>query len=634
MLYCIRQGTVSLGGEVILDHIDFFIKGRERAGIVGSNGAGKTTLLKLIYGELTPDRDDRLHEEPVWMARDTTIGMLSQTAFCPDDMTKTVEELIMEFCPVKDTASREYHDYSLHYHRIFTGLGFKAEDSEKEIREFSGGEQTKIALIGLLLMEPDILLLDEPVNHLDLDAITWLEDYLIEYPKAVLVVSHDRYFLDRTVEVIWELSSGKLHRFPGNYTAYRKQRKHELELARKKYQAQEAEIARLTALIEKYKHKPRKASMARSKRKVLERMDKIDKPKDEDSYTFTEAIVPTRSGPKRVLMAERLMIGYDAPLREITLAVKRGQKIGVIGANGTGKSTFLKTLAGRQRFLSGKLQINEGINLGYFDQFTAGETSEKRVYEHFSSRFPHLDMGDVKSILARYLFRGDDTGKKICDLSGGEKSRLYLAELLQEGDNLLLLDEPTNHMDIPAKETLESAFKAYTGTILFVSHDRYFIRELADALLIFEDDRVWYYPFGYDHYQEELNKRKRQGAYAGTGSAVEAENIRIIAELKAVPERKRMQSARFSTEQSQADWELSLARQSLDECRSRLEALMDQKTAYEASAEFWEKDEENSHPLKSWQDDFEKEMLNYQQACLLWYEKYIDYKVKFASYRG
>lgn len=634
MLYSIRQGSVSLGGELILDHIDFFIKGREKAGVVGPNGAGKTTLLKLIHGDLKPDRDDRLHEEVVWTARDTSIGMLSQTAFSKEDMLKTVEELIMELCPVKDAGSRDYHDYSLQYQRIFTGLGFKGEDSRKEIRSFSGGEQTKIALIGLLLMEPDILLLDEPVNHLDFDAVSWLEDYLAAYPKAVLVVSHDRYFLDRTVEVVWELSAGKLHRYAGNYTAYRDSKRHEYKLAWKKYQAQEAEIARLTALIEKYKHKPRKAAMARSKRKVIDRMEKIEKPRDEDSYTFTRSIVPAKPGPKRVLMADKLVIGYDHPLREITLAVRRGQKIGVIGANGTGKSTFLKTLGGRQASLSGRLIINEGVSLGYFDQLTAGKTSDQRVYEHFSTRFPQLDIGEVKGILARYLFRGSDTGKKICDLSGGEKSRLYLAELLQEGYNLLLLDEPTNHMDIAGKETLESAFKAYTGTILFVSHDRYFIRELADALLIFEEDRVLYYPFGYDHYREDQEKRKKRGALAGVSAAVEAENTRIIAELKAVPDRKRMQSASLSTNQAQADWELGLARQALEECRMRLDGLMEKKDSYEAGKDFWETYDTKDRWTVNWQDDYEKEMTSYQQACLHWYEKYIEYKEEFSSYQN
>lgn len=623
MLYQIQQGTVSLGGEIILDHIDFQIKGKEKIALVGKNGSGKTTLLKLIAGELELDRDDKRVSPGIWTARDTTIGLLSQSAFSPEDMEQTVEGLIMALCPSADPFSREYDDFSVEYLRIFTGLGFAGSDRNKKIRSFSGGEQTKIALIGLLLKEPDILLLDEPTNHLDLAAVKWLEDYLAGYPKAAVLVSHDRYFLDQIAQVVWELENGRLARYAGNYTKYRALRRQERQSQEKKYQAQQQEIARLTALIEKYKHKPRKASMARSKRKVLERIKKVKRPAPDQVYIFTGAIRPGELGSKRVLEAEKLKIGYDFPLREITLSVRRGQKIGIIGDNGTGKTTFLKTVAGRLPAISGKYQLGQGIHIGYYDQLTAQIDSDQRVFEHFSERFPRLTIQETKKLLGHYLFSGEETGKRLSDLSGGEKSRLYLAELLTSGPNLLLLDEPTNHMDIPSRETLESAFSSYTGTMLFISHDRYFVRQVATALLIFEDERVLYYPFGYAHYQEYLKKRAAQGS--GGAGAVEAENTQLLRELRAVPERKHMQGARFNTEQSFTDWQLSLAAKALEKRRAGLEKLLSERD----KEEYWN----SASCREEWYEKYQKEMSDFQQACLLWYEKYIAYQEAFASYK-
>lgn len=641
MLYRIEQGSVSLGGEIILDHIDFHIKGKEKIALVGRNGSGKTTLLRLIAGELTLDRDDKRQTPGIWTARDTSMGMLSQNIFSHSDMEKTVEDLIMDLCPQKDPYSREYYDYSLEYHKIFTGLGFGKEDHNRVLKSFSGGEQTRIALIGLLLMEPDILLLDEPTNHLDLSAVFWLEEHLKGYPGAVVIVSHDRYFLDQTVEAVWELSAGKVKRYAGNYTGYRRIRQKEREIQLKKYEAFMQESARLTALIERYKHKPSKASMARSKRKVLERMEKVEKPAPEQVHLFTDDICPREVGSKRVLEADKLKIGYTFPIKEISLTVKRGQKIGIIGANGTGKTTFLKTIAGVIPAISGKILMGRGIHAGYYDQHTARKLSDKRVFEHFSACFPQMNRQDAKKILGHYLFRGDETGKRLDDLSGGERSRLYLAEMLTEGLNLLLLDEPTNHMDIPARETLESAFQAYKGTILFISHDRYFIKELAGSLLIFEEDKVMYYPFGYEHYQEHL--KKEQERKDGVTAAIEAENTRIVSELHAVPERKRIQSARLNTDQSFTDWQLGLAAEGLMQCREALCRLEERKEMLLQGKDMMEEEKDAEaisidirdylQQLAGWQEEYERAMTRYQQACLLWYEKYMDYEEAFASYR-
>ena len=624
MRYQITDGTLSLGGERVLSHIDFEIRGNEKLAVVGKNGAGKTTLLKLIAGELSLDRDDRRKGPGIWMARNTTIGMLHQNLLA--DRNHTVEEEMLSLCPTKDIYARERYDFEQEYDRIFTGFGFKKEEKNKRLSEFSGGEQTKIAMIKLLLSKPDILLLDEPTNHLDVETTAWMEEYLRHYENAVVMVSHDRYFLDRTAEAVYELSDGKLKRYAGNYTAYRRQREKDRQLQRKKYEAQQKEIERLETLIQKFKHKPSKASMARSKKKILERMQREEKPQKETAHIFTGKIEPAVPGSKRVVEAEKLQIGYDFPIREITLRIRRGQKIGVIGPNGSGKTTFLKTVAGKLTSLSGSLRIGEKIQMEYFDQLTAQLEEEKRVFQWFHDKFPAWNEKEVRTFLGNYLFGGEEVGKRVSDLSGGEKSRLVLACILAAAPNFLVLDEPTNHMDISAKETLESAFRAYTGTMLFVSHDRYFLKEVADCLLIFEKEGVNFYPFGYDHYVEHLRK-KEEGLFSGM-EAVEAENTMLVSELQKVPEKSRLQGSRFSTEQSYTDWQLSLALSQLNKAGEKWKKLEEERE----ELRFKEAAGEEVDVL-SFRTAYENAQEEYTAKCLEWYEKWLDYEEAFESYR-
>lgn len=550
MRYQIENGTVSLGGKTILNHIDFSIKGQEKIAVVGRNGAGKTTLLRLISGELSLDRDDKRFGKGITTDKAISIGFLHQQSF--SNAERTVEEEILSLVGEEDIFSKEKYYFEKEYDRIFTGFGFKKEDKCKKIGQFSGGEQTKLAFIKLLLSKPDILLLDEPTNHLDIASVEWLEEYLVSYEKAVIMVSHDRFFIDRTAEIIYELSDGKLMRYVGNYTEYKKQKEKQRVSQQKKYDAQQKEIARLNELIEKFKHKPKKASMARSKKKVLERMQKVEKPDKEEAYIFKEKLEPLMPGAKNVLETEHLKIGYKNPIRELTLRIRRGQKIAVLGANGAGKTTFFKTIIGQLQPISGKYIIGNGIATGYFDQHSGEIQSEKRVEEHFGECFPKLTEKEKRQILGRYLFSSQKANVKISDLSGGEKSRLILAEILESRPNFLVLDEPTNHMDLPAKETMESAFSAYTGTMLFISHDRYFVSKIADALLLFEEDGVKYYPFNYEHYLHML-KKKREGDQTWA-DVVEAENTALVEGLLSVPAKERHQSARFNTEQSYTDW--------------------------------------------------------------------------------
>ena len=597
MLYQIINGTVSVGGTTILDHIDFEIKEKEKIAVVGPNGAGKTTLLKLIAGELELDRDDKRTTPGIRTSRKVIVGMLRQSN--EQDADKTIEELLLEGCPERESFSKERYAYEMEYDRLFVGFGFEKNDKKKQLKEFSGGEQTKISLIRLLLEKPDILLLDEPTNHLDIETVEWLEEYMKTYPSAVIFVSHDRFFLDRVVTAVYELDRNKLKRYAGNYTQYRQQKAKDIKLQTKAYERQQAELKRLNDLIEKFKHKPSKASFARSRKSIIERMELIECPEPENASFFTGPIEPLVLGPKWVYEAEHLKIGYNKKaIKELSIRIRRGLIIGIIGANGTGKTTFLKTVAGELEAIEGKGGLGNNVLMGYFDQQTAAVQSEKSVLEHFHDLFPVMTEKEVRNTLGMYLFSGQDVAKKVSDLSGGEKSRLMLSELITGRPNFMLLDEPTNHMDIKAKETLEAAFKAYTGTMLFVSHDRYFISQVADAILVFEEDRVMYYPFGYEHYLTHCKTQDTEELSA----LMEAENQALVAGLRAVPKPERHRLREINTEEAYIDWRLRLAAEPIEEARAEVD-----------------------RQLLIWDEEKLNEAIdNWTYECLKWYDMYLE----------
>lgn len=552
MLLEISDGTVSRGGHTVLKNFDFYIKGRERIAIVGRNGAGKTTLLELLAGELRLDRDDKTRGAGLRMSRDLTVRFLSQEMALPLDMC--LDEYVLSTFREGDLHSKERYAYDSSFNRILTGFGLEIRDRKKMLKEFSGGEQKKIAMIRLLLEEPDILLLDEPTNHLDFQTVEWLEDYLLDYPKTVVMVSHDRFFIDRTAEVIWEISNGKLTRYVGSYTSYRKEKRENAKRQWKAYEAQEEEIKRLSDLVQRFKHKPTKASFARSRLKMIERMERIEKPESEEAYIHSSKIEPDQLGAKWPYQCEELRIGYgEEAIRTITLRLRRGQKLGVIGPNGSGKSTFLKTVAGIIPALKGKGSLGNHIDLAYFDQMSGELDSELSVFEYYHDAFPSLREKEVRTQLASYLFRGDALGKCVASLSGGEKARLALAVLLSRKPNFLILDEPTNNMDIPAKETMESIFRMYSGTILMVSHDRYFLSEVCDSLLIFEEDKedASFYPFSYRHYVDRLKQGDGKVAHSLIRSM---EEQKLIEGLKAVPKAERFRLREYSTDEANRDW--------------------------------------------------------------------------------
>ena len=535
MLYQISNGAVAFGDDVILHSIDFEIRNTEKIAIVGRNGCGKTTLLKLISGEVEMEKLDSDESAFIAKAGNPEIGYLKQIAF--DDPDVTLEQEVRK-CFVKmderkaelaRAAAELEHDYSdekvarytameeafkddggyyyeKEYEVMIRKFGFSDDERKKPIRDFSGGQQTKIAFIKLLLSKPDILLLDEPTNHLDVTTIEWLEGYLKSYPKAVVVVSHDRMFLDNVVDVVYEIEYGTARRYPGNYTNFIARKKENYDKQMKDHIAQQKEIERLQRMVTRFKGKPTKTAMAQSKQKAIERMVIIEAPDKYDNKTFHANFQPEKETGNDVLYTSELAIGYDHPLSVVSLDLKRGEKLGILGGNGLGKSTFLKTIVGKIPALSGDYRFGTNVQIGYFDQQMAMYTSNKTVLDDFWDEYPNLTETEARNALGAFLFSGEDVFKNVNMLSGGEKVRLALCKILKTRPNVLVLDEPTNHMDIVGKETLESMLKDYKGTLIFVSHDRYFVKKVATQLLVFEDGTTNLYQFGYEQYQEKLDK--------------------------------------------------------------------------------------------------------------------------------
>ena len=549
MLYQISNGAVAFGDDVILHSIDFEIRNTEKIAIVGRNGCGKTTLLKLISGEVEMEKLDSDESAFIAKAGNPEIGYLKQIAF--DDPDVTLEQEVRK-CFVKmderkaelaRAAAELEHDYSdekvarytameeafkddggyyyeKEYEVMIRKFGFSDDERKKPIRDFSGGQQTKIAFIKLLLSKPDILLLDEPTNHLDVTTIEWLEGYLKSYPKAVVVVSHDRMFLDNVVDVVYEIEYGTARRYPGNYTNFIARKKENYDKQMKDHIAQQKEIERLQRMVTRFKGKPTKTAMAQSKQKAIDRMVIIEAPDKYDNKTFHANFQPEKETGNDVLYTSELAIGYDHPLSVVSLDLKRGEKLGILGGNGLGKSTFLKTIVGKIPALSGEYRFGTNVQIGYFDQQMAMYTSNKTVLDDFWDEYPNLTETEARNALGAFLFSGEDVFKNVNMLSGGEKVRLALCKILKTRPNVLVLDEPTNHMDIVGKETLESMLKDYKGTLIFVSHDRYFVKKVATQLLVFEDGTTNLYQFGYEQYQEKLDREAEESKNAYRGNAI------------------------------------------------------------------------------------------------------------------
>ena len=524
----IHNGQIDLSGEPILSDINLNITTNSRIGLVGRNGCGKTTLLRLLCGELSlanregdggfmaisgnPQisalnqmtfRDDSVTlVEEIRSAYTFILNLKSELDDAQQNMNvSSSEENIKRYTDLLDAFTREGGFYfEKEYEAAIKKFGFTEEQKHRPLSEFSGGQRTKIAFLKLLLSKPDLLLLDEPTNHLDIQAVSWLEEYIKNYKKAVLIVSHDRMFLDNTVNEIYEIEHGKTTRYVGNYSNFVKQKKILRAQQSKDYEAQQEEIARIQATADRFRYKATKAAMAQSKLKAIERMEKIDAPELYDNRTFKATLEPTVQSAKEVLSANNLTIGFDSPLATLSFNVYRGDRIGIIGGNGMGKSTLVKTLVGKIPSLSGTFNTGALVNIGYFDQQMAQIKGSETILQNMLTAFPSMNDFEARSALGAFLFSGEDVFKTIDMLSGGERVRLALCKLFRKSPNLLILDEPTNHMDIISKETLEDILSSYSGTLIFVSHDRYFVKKLANRLITFENDGANVWDFGYDEY--------------------------------------------------------------------------------------------------------------------------------------
>lgn len=538
----INRASFGFGGDNLFEDFSFEVNTHDKIAIIGKNGSGKTTLLKILTGEIELHQPES--ESPVFSRIGSpTVGSLKQMTF--DDESISLEQEILKCYSyilnlqsklerLQQTLETEYSDklvadfskihdefetlggysYKSEYNAVLATFGFSEEDKVKKLSEFSGGQKTKIAFIKLVLSKPDVLLLDEPTNHLDIKAVNWLEEFISSYKKAVIIVSHDRAFLDNTVNVVYEIEHKKLTKYVGNYSKFIETKNANYEQNLKKYEAQQREIADIKEFIERFRYKATKAASVQSRVKYLEKMEIIPMPQKADNRAFHTKIKPNLESGSEVFSCTNLKIGYHekSPLTDkISFKLQKFDRLGIIGGNGLGKSTFLKTIVDKLPALSGHFKFGYHVEYGYFEQLESKSTSNKTIYEHFSETFPDLSGNEVRTALGGFLFSGLDVLKPLSSLSGGENVRLELCKIVQRKPNLLILDEPTNHMDITSKESLEAMLLNFEGTIIFVSHDRYFVNKIATKLLIFEEGSAKYFDGNYAEYIDPFVKQTEKG---------------------------------------------------------------------------------------------------------------------------
>ncbi|WP_444685835.1 ATP-binding cassette domain-containing protein [Alkalicoccus luteus] len=545
LLQC-SQLSKFFGSEQVLANVKMEIKSRERIALVGRNGAGKSTLLRVFSGEY--DHDDG----HLMIPKEVSIGYLAQDSGLQSERS-IWEEMLTVFTDLRameqelrrleekmaegsEKVLAEYDQLQLQFQQrggfqyeadirsILTGLHFQSFDYDTPVSSLSGGQKTRLALGKLLLSRPDLLILDEPTNHLDIETLTWLEGYLSGYDGAVLIVSHDRYFLDKVVDTVYELSFQRTRRFTGNYSSYLDQKAKQLELDMKQYEKQQEEKKKLEDFVQRNLARASTSNRAKSRRKQLERMDVMDRPKDDDKSASFRFQIDRQSG-NDVLQLDDVSVRYKPgqPLIDhISVQLTRGESVALLGPNGIGKSSLLKTITGAMKPHAGSIRLGSNVSIGYYDQEQTELTSNKTVLQELWDEYPHVNEKDIRTVLGNFLFSGDDVLKHVQDLSGGEKARVALAKLMMKKANLLILDEPTNHLDLDSKEVLENALIDYPGTILFVSHDRYFVNRMATRVIELTTNAAISYLGDYDYYAAKKQEQQELARIEAEESPVEA----------------------------------------------------------------------------------------------------------------
>ena len=589
MILSCQNLSKSFGSDDIIKNVSFQINEGDKVAIVGNNGAGKSTLLKMITGELDTDAGT------VVFAKDTTIGYLAQyqnmegnetvyqTVYSSRtdilEMQKNLHKMEEQMTKLTDDALdallvryHEMHDvfdhmngyaYESEVQGVLRGLGFSEEDFSKTMDMLSGGQKTRVSLGRLLVMKPDILLLDEPINHLDLNSIEWLETFLMNYKGTVVIVAHDRYFLDRIVTKVIDISMHTAHVYKGNYSAFAMQKEEIRKTMMREYEKQQASIAHQQEVIDKLKQFNREKSIKRaeSRQKALDKMDVMEKPIDAQEH-MKLSLQPDVTSGNDVLELIGLSKSYDGMtlFSNVDFLLQRGEHVAILGDNGTGKTTLLKIINEIVAADSGSFRLGANVTIGYYDQEQQVLDDDKTLFEEMSDAYPNLNNTKIRNVLAAFMFLGDDCYKRIGDLSGGERGRISLAKLMLSGANFLILDEPTNHLDMESKEILENAINAYEGTVLYVSHDRYFVNQTADKILELENHQFSVYLGNYDYFIQKKTERMAQEKAVQDAKRGDTESISGQSEGKTDwKQQKKIQSEKRKVENRLAEVEDRIA---------------------------------------------------------------------------
>ena len=625
------------GAETILANIKLEVQTKDRIALVGRNGAGKSTLLKIIAGELSHDGGE------IIKPKDVSIGYLAQNTGLETSLTiwdemltvfthlqqmekklrrlehemgqeenfsnaTTYEKLLADYDQLQlDYKDQGGYQYEADIRSILSGLGFPTETHQTTISTLSGGQKTRLALGKLLLTKPDLLILDEPTNHLDIDTLTWLEQYLQGYPGAILIVSHDRYFLDKLVTQVYEISNKESRRYVGNYSKYLELKAALYEQEMKRYEKQQEEIAKLEDFVQKNISRASTTKRAQSRRKQLDRMELLTRPLGDSKSASFHFDIEKQSG-NDVLQVKDVSIGYDQEpvIEHVSMRLTRGDSVALVGPNGIGKSTLLKSIVNKLHTLSGEVSFGSNVSIGYYDQEQANLTSSKRVLNELWDDYPLQPEKEIRTILGNFLFTGDDVLKPVSSLSGGQKARLALAKLMMQKSNLLILDEPTNHLDLNSKEILENALIDYPGTLLFVSHDRYFINRVTTTVVELSTDGAQEYLGDYDYYIEKKNEMieraefEQQEEEAPIQKNIAQEKLSYLEEK----ERKKLERQRIR--------KIEELEQNIAKLEEEIEALEDQLCLPEVYADY-ERASEITNTKQTLQEQLEKHMAEWEE---------------------